>query len=258
MSSTQYGHLPIHTPNKVFLIGDIHNEADKLINLLDQIEPLLTAEDHIVFTGDLFDRGAQATETFNELVNLVRRHPDQVFFVRGNHDWMLQNYLATGSLGWISYLIVTLDDWKKSWNLQSVFPEVLRPELIARGYLAITSRTVPYYETDKLIATHAPIDLGAYLSHGGNHYKEDYLDRANNPAFTYLLDRMGYDILWTFTDENVVISGLDKFRVCGHQAAYSATPRIFRDRAFIDTGAGKGKYPITCLEWPSKKFYQGK
>src|ERR1035437_5025149 len=98
MSSIQYGSKPLHVPlGKIYLFGDVHNCADKLTSVLSQIEPLITPDDHIVFLGDLVDRGEQAALTIEILVNLVRKYPDQVFFVKGNHDWMLQNFLLTSN-----------------------------------------------------------------------------------------------------------------------------------------------------------------
>jgi hypothetical protein len=255
--SIQYGSRPMHSPlGKIYLFGDVHNEADKLMDVLDQIEPRLTPEDHIVFCGDLVDRGKQAALTVEVLVDLCKKYPDQVFFVRGNHDWMLQSYLMTGSTGWLSYLEVTLNDFKEKWNLPSIHPDVVAQELMNRGFREITKRMVPYYETETLMATHAPLDLSVCLMNGIDYYEEQYNDRANNPNFTYFMDKIKHEILWQFTDENLTIKDFKKFRVCGHQPGHYKNPRLYKDRAFIDTGCGKGKRPLTCLVYPGKKIYQ--
>ncbi len=257
MSDIQYGQRTLYHPlGKVYLFGDVHNEADKLVSVLDQIEPIITPEDHIVFCGDLVDRGPQAALTVKILVDLARKYPEQVFFIRGNHDWMLQHYLATGSSGWMQYLQITLDNYKAEWNLPNVDPDTITGELIKRGFREITSRMIPYYETNELIATHAPLDLSVVLMNGGDHYAELYADRVNNPGFIHLLERMDHEILWQFTDENMTISCVDKFRVCGHQPSRGKHARIFKDRAFIDSGCGKGDRPLTCMVWPGKKIYQ--
>lgn len=258
MSDIKYGHFPIHSPNKIYLIGDVHNEANKLADLLEQIEPLIESEDHVVFCGDLVDRGSEAARTIEILVDFTKRHPDQVFFVRGNHDWMLKNYLSTGNKGWFDYLSITLENYKTVWNLPNIEPQTITLELINRGFKEITSRTVPYYETEHLIATHAPLDRKSVLLHGGEHYQQDFKDKDNNLSFRYLLDRMDYEILWQFVDESDEIPWIDKFRVCGHQPAHHKKPRIFKDRAFIDSGCGKGDRPLTCLVYPSKKYFQSR
>jgi hypothetical protein len=257
MSDTQYGSKPIHRPEgNIYFIGDVHNEADKLMDVLDQIEPLLTEHDHVVFLGDLFDRGLMAALTVETLVDFTRRHPSQVFFVRGNHCFMLQQYLATGSQGWFTYLLITLQDFKRNWNLPDIMPDTIAKALEDKGFREITSRMLPYYESEETIGTHAPFDRSSVAVHGGMHYQEDYKGRASDPAFRYLLDRMEYELLWQFTDEKLEIPWVDKFRVCGHQPGHHKNPRLFKDRAFIDTGCGKGNRPLTCLVYPSKKTYQ--
>jgi hypothetical protein len=261
MSNIQYGSRALHQPlGKIYLFGDVHNEADKLMDVLDQIEPLLTPDDHIVFCGDLVDRGEQAALTIEVLVDLAKKYPTQVFFIRGNHDWMLQNFLMTGNTGWMSYLGPTIYDYKLAWKLPDTMQNTITKALTDRGFREITSRTIPYYETEKLIATHAPLDLTQVLMNGGDYYKEDFENCGSDLGFHFLLDKMEYEILWQFTDENLAIPCIDKFRVCGHQPppGHGKHPRLFKDRAFIDTGCGKGNRPLTCLEFPSKKYYQSR
>lgn len=259
MSVTQYGSRPIYTPEKVYLLGDVHNEADKLMSVLDQITPLIGPNDHIVFCGDLVDRGRDAALTVETLVSLTAQFPSQVFFVMGNHDWMLQHYLQTGRQDWMQYLKPTLESFKESWGLSDILPDTVAQALMNKGFKEITSRTIPYYETDRLIATHAPIERATASCYGSMHYQQDYADRANNMSFTYLLDRMRSQIMWDFCDETDMVKEIDKFLVCGHQPGHYKHPRLRADRAFIDTGAGMGPHrPITCLEFPSKKYYQSK
>jgi len=259
--SIQYGSRPLYTPEKVFLLGDVHNEADKLMCVIDKLTPQVTPNDHIVFCGDLVDRGKEAALTIETLIALCRSHPDQVFFVEGNHDWMLRNYLSTGSTHWISYLKPTLDDLKEKWNLSDTAPDTIAAALIAKGFREVTSRTVPYYETERLIATHAPLDYTVVSMYGGRDYEEDWneylADPINNTKPQYLLDKMLQELKWQFSDENRDIPWVKKFLVCGHQAAHHNSPRITKYRAFIDTGCGlRPKGRLTCLEYPGKKWFQ--
>ena len=259
MSDIQYGSRIMLAPDKVYLIGDVHNEADKLQNLLDKIEPILGINDHIVFCGDLFDRGGQSAETLITLIDLAKRYPDQVFFIHGNHDWMLQHYLTTGKHDWLGWLKITLEGWQELWKLPNIKPLTISKALSDNGFLEISTRIAPYYETKDIIATHAPIDKVVVAMRGGDTYQLAYANRMNDPNFEYLLDRMEYEIKWSFTNEKYTIPCIDKFRVCGHQYSSGTTPRIFADRAFIDTGCGlKKPNPITCLIFPGKKYLQGK
>lgn len=259
MSKPRYGSKPLHTPaGKIYMIGDVHNEADKLMEVLDQIEPLITPDDHIVFCGDLFDRGAQAALTLTVLVDLCKKYPDQVFFVYGNHDFMLRNFLLTGSQSWFKYLLSTLENWVKEWQLPNMLPETIAQELEKRGFREITKRTIPYYETEEVLVTHAPLDRTACYMNGIDCYTQQWEEQEKNPydGFVYFLEKLDYEILWNFSDEREEIPHFLKFRVCGHQPAHHKSPRIFKDRAFIDTGCGKGVRPLTCLCYPGKKYWQ--
>jgi hypothetical protein len=262
MSNVQYGSKPLqYCYGKTYYIGDVHNEADKLMSLLDQVLLDFLPEDRIVFLGDLVDRGTQAALLVKVLVDLNRKYPDQIFFVRGNHDWMLQHYLTTGRRDWFNYLLITLEDFKTQWSLPDIEPNTIMEALVKEGFHEITSKMLPYYETEDVIATHAPLDEATVRMYAGDHllsYKQDYANREEDPSFQYLLDRMSYEILWQFTGEEFEIDGLDKFRICGHQPGNGKHPRIFKDRAFIDTGCGKGNRPVTALIYPGKRYLQSK
>ena len=238
----------------------MHNESDKLDSVLAQITLEIESDDHIVFCGDLVDRGREATRTIESLVQLCRKYPDQVFFIEGNHDWMLRNYLQTGNTGWLTYLAITLNDFKDHWNLSDTMPATIANALLANGYKEITSRTVPYYETPELIATHAPLDWTVTVMNGSVRYDEEFPIKSQQSGFKYLLDRMRDELLWQFTDEQGdPIPGVNKYLVCGHQAGNTNSPRIRSDRAFIDTGCGLKPYrKLTCLVYPSKKVIQNK
>lgn len=261
MSDIQYGSRPLYTPEKVFLLGDVHNEADKLMSCLDQFTAEVGPNDHIVFCGDLWDRGPSAALTLEVLVDLCKRFPTQVYFVEGNHDLMLRDYLLRGSTMWLQYLGPTLEDFKTKWNLPDTMPATIAAELSRRDFREITSRTVPYYETPELIATHAPFDQTVVDVNGGRDYQEDYkeylADPVNNGPFRYLLDRMIHELKWQFTDEYLDIRWIDKFRVCGHQAGRSLHPRLYKDRAYIDTACGlKPSGRLTCFKYPARQYVQ--
>lgn len=246
----------MYSPDKGYFIGDVHNEADKLIEVINQVEPLLTPKDHIIFCGDLFNRGPKAAKLVEVLVALVLRHPEQIFFVRGNHDWMLESYLIEGNMNWISYLQPSLDNMKEEWGLTDTLPAAIAQALLDRGWKAVVDRTIPYYETEELVAVHALFEHATMEVYGLNSYDEDYADRANNPGFRHFLDRIENSLLWDFGDEERPLPEFKKFHIHGHQPKHHAMPRIFKDRAFIDSGCGKGKRPLTCMVYPGKKFWQ--
>lgn len=261
---TKLGKLPLQVcSGKTYYIGDVHNEADKLMNLLDKIEPLFTPEDRMVFLGDLVDRGTQAALLVDVLVDLNRKYPNQIFFVRGNHDWMLQDYLTRGKTDYMQYLGVTLQDFKGAWNLPDINPDTIMNALIAHNYHEVTSKFLPYYETEDAIGTHATFDQSTIYMYAGyrcQDYIEDFqaYERGEYPEFRFLMERLGDELIWQFTAEDLEVDGINKFHVCGHQPppGNQKHPRIYKDRAFIDTGCGKGNRPVTALIYPGKKYLQ--
>lgn len=253
----QYGRRPLHTPERVFAIGDVHNEGKKLEVLLEQLIPQIKPGDHVVFCGDLFNRGKEPALMIHLLVELVRKFPEQVFFVEGNHDWMLRNFLTHNDIGWMKYMGITLARLQEDWYLTNLHPATVAKALYEHGFKEIVDRMIPYYETEEVICTHAPLDLRNCQLHGIMDYEEDYKDRANNPIFTHFFERIMGDLQWQFTnDESETIPWITKYRICGHQPN-SRLPRIFDTHAYIDTGCGKGKYPVTCFVYPSKQYFQG-
>jgi serine/threonine protein phosphatase 1 len=79
---------------KTVVIGDIHGELDALTFLLEQLEQnheVSPENHHIVFVGDLVDRGSRSAE----VVSLVRSMADRgaAYCVLGNHDEMFLQVL---------------------------------------------------------------------------------------------------------------------------------------------------------------------
>lgn len=73
-----------------YVIGDIHNELNKLQNVLKQIN--LRAEDELIVLGDVFDRGvdeANPVDVYFELCKLQGK----CTWIRGNHDQWLADYI---------------------------------------------------------------------------------------------------------------------------------------------------------------------
>lgn len=68
--------------NKIYTIGDIHGELDKLANLIDKIAP--DKHDQLIFLGDYVDRGPDSCGVITYLEQLSKKVYCQ--FILGNHD----------------------------------------------------------------------------------------------------------------------------------------------------------------------------
>lgn len=251
-----FGGQALFAPKKIIAIGDIHGMAMKLENLLQKILPL-EPETHLIFCGDLINRGPQSPQVLDLITEVYEKYPNQVYFIRGNHDWMLQTYCINRNAGWMEYIAKTLEQMKIEWGLLDTNPETVKQVLIDQGIWEwYFEKALAYYETEEVICTHAPLDYMTLILYGGEDYAEDFQEKES--GFRYLLDRLP-DLMWQFTneDEKRIDNIIPKMKICGHQFKHHKQPRLFRQRAFIDTGCGcVANRPLTALEYPGKKVIQ--
>jgi len=127
---------------RIYAIGDIHGRYDLLRALLDRIgehsEALPPAQSlHIVFLGDLVDRGPDSAKVVEFLYDLEQR-TDQVIVLMGNHEEamvqsidgdasVLQRWLGVGGAETLQSYGLRLpsqrDDWRQYIRyLQSSLP----------------------------------------------------------------------------------------------------------------------------------------
>ena len=73
---------------RVYVISDIHNDADGFKELLRQIG--FTSEDILIINGDVFDRGEKPVELYFEIL----KYPN-IYMIQGNHDvWVAREILG--------------------------------------------------------------------------------------------------------------------------------------------------------------------
>ncbi len=73
----------------IYAIGDIHGCARALDSLIDKL-PLCNT-DKLIFLGDYIDRGPDSKAVVEKLLAL--RQVYDCVFLRGNHEWMMLNYV---------------------------------------------------------------------------------------------------------------------------------------------------------------------
>ena len=79
---------------RTIIIGDIHGCSSALDVLLAHINPV-PGKDHLVFLGDLFDRGPDSFGVFIRIIRLAESFGEDFILLMGNHeDYLLKPQLT--------------------------------------------------------------------------------------------------------------------------------------------------------------------
>jgi len=93
---------------RVYAIGDVHgcvHELEDLLDAIDKDQGQATLETHLVFLGDLVDRGPSSAD----VIGLLRTGPlpaDVAHFIMGNHEEVMIDCYEGGadaSAAWLKY-----------------------------------------------------------------------------------------------------------------------------------------------------------
>lgn len=250
-----------YPPLSTVVISDIHSHAENLRKLLALVE-LDPVGDDLVFAGDLLDSHLEASDPFGVLATIREKKETHknTYVIEGNHEEMFKHWLRTGQYGVFSFA----NGYDTVGRLCAHFgitfsnfgePDLhhrLKEALVRADLWCIYEQMIPYYETEQMIVTHAPLDRQMVGVHGG---LCEYEPAWHND----LLDRMRDEIKWQFTleEDHFMIPEIKKFLVCGHQFAHHKQPRLFKTRAFLDVGCGKKvTAPAVAMRFPGKTVYR--
>jgi serine/threonine protein phosphatase 1 len=75
----------------LFVIGDVHGCLYTFSKLLEKWR---RQEEMLIQLGDLVDRGNHSPEVLGLALDLQQKYPRETVFLKGNHELMLQDYLA--------------------------------------------------------------------------------------------------------------------------------------------------------------------
>lgn len=70
---------------RTIVVGDIHGCYHEFIALLKKVK-YNSKKDRLVLLGDLMDRGPMSYEMLQWAIRHKKKHPDNFFLIRGNHD----------------------------------------------------------------------------------------------------------------------------------------------------------------------------
>jgi len=77
-------------PLKLFVIGDVHGCAEELKALIHKLP--LDQNSTLLFLGDYVDRGPDSKAVIDIVLDLSEVY--QVIALKGNHEWLMEQYLA--------------------------------------------------------------------------------------------------------------------------------------------------------------------
>jgi serine/threonine protein phosphatase 1 len=208
----------------IYAIGDIHGCLDRLIRLLDLVNPDLDRH-LLVFVGDYVDRGPDSSGVVDYIIDLKKKYnPENIICLMGNHERMFLNFLQGheemffllngGRETLISY-------WGNQWER--------RERRLPPGHAHFFETLKFYYETDDYIFVHGGLRPGLPLA-----------------------GQREEDLLWI--RKEFILSECDFGRrvIFGHTPV--RTPLILPNKIGIDTGAVYGN-KLTCILLPEEKFF---
>ena len=199
-------------PSKVIVMGDIHGQYQRMVKMLKSAGVIdnnlnwIWGDGHLVFVGDVFDRGEGVMESLWLIYNLEKKaekYDGKVHLLIGNHEMMIINndirYIANKYYSLTSNLNINypelfstrsiLGKWIRTKNVVEIIGETMfvhagiSPELAAKK-LSISEinssfREYLYSEPDTLVpdlsrllkGSYGPVWYRGYLTSRSNYNK---------------------------------------------------------------------------------------
>lgn len=216
---------------RTLVVGDIHGELEKLIQVLSwaNFDPV---EDLLISIGDIVDRGPDPIGCIEYLICLPN-----FIWIEGNHDMEFKHYLKTGEVTLLKHgAMTTISQWR---SLSDKFKE---------RYSIALATTVPYY-VDKTSNT--------VFVHGG--FDPD-MKIENQSAFVMAWDRSLFERAFRMKDGPEKVKTEDGFDriVVGHSPTTrfgSTVPLLCAGVWNVDTGSGKG-HKLSVLDIEKEEYFQ--
>lgn len=207
---------------RLIAIGDVHGCVHALEALLESIVP--TADDTLVFLGDLIDQGRDSAAVIEQILKLQK--VCKVVLIQGNHEEMIK--AARESEGALRYWencggVQTLNSYRFGATLDDVPPE----------HWKLLESCQPWYETDDFILTHA-------------NYMPDLI----------MPDQPEYQLRWAlFVPEEVKPHRSGKTMIVGHSETRDSEILDLGHAICIDTACWRHGW-LTALDCRSRRYWQ--
>lgn len=228
---------------RAYAVGDIHGRRDLLDKLLIQIEKDIRSrpemENHIVFLGDLIDRGSASRQVIERLLSYTPPSA-KCHFIKGNHeDVLVRGLSGEPNLldGWLQHGgFATAESYGvDAYYLKNQGFEALEHALISavpKNHLAFMASFADCIEFGDYLFVHAGVRPGIKIH-----------------------DQSTKDMLWIRKDFLESEADFGKTIVHGHSV--EPIPKVRPNRIGIDTGAYQtGVLSAVRLECSDVEFMQ--
>jgi len=233
----------IKNNGRIFCLGDIHGELDKLNNLLDKLD--IKPSDSFVFLGDYVDRGLDSYGVIERLLTLNKTN--KCVFLAGNHDVaFFDDTRFRSELPLVNY---KMDGEKYRYTLWNQGAKETYKSYVAAGkdpsvHFKFYEMLEPYYILE--------LDREKHLFvHGGYNRHELIEDQKNKNIFWWDRDLLAAAIAHSnrTVDDAYPFKNKDRFKYVyvGHTPVTHwgyDKPTLFRNVFALDTGVGKYKDSI--------------
>lgn len=146
-------------PERLYIIGDIHGCRKELSVLLEHLlaQEKVTSADMFIFIGDYIDRGPDAKGVVELLIN-IKQEFSKVFFLRGNHEDMLLDFLGfDGNLGEV-FIANGGSDTLASYDLSPQTSDVELLKRLPKSHLGFFLDLQSYLSVGSYVFAHAGLD----------------------------------------------------------------------------------------------------
>lgn len=224
---------------RIFAVPDIHGRADLLARLMTRLDAEAALDlntDHLVFLGDMIDRGPNSAGVVKIIQLTQAAHPDHVIVLGGNHEWLAIDAVTNPTL-----------DNRYLWDvngggrtLRSFGPDGIPDETVK--WMAALPLS---FEKDGFFFSHAPVPAERYR-----------LKSNQGQPFTK------EELIWTYgPDEEDIARDMrpTTIGVCGHIHQLQRgikEPRFYGHYYFLDAGCGCSPFaPLCAVEVKSKTVF---
>lgn len=227
---------------RAIAVGDVHGRRDLLERMLEAVDALRRAdpreEEHLLFLGDLIDRGPDSRGVLDLLV--ARRESDPTLtMLAGNHEEMLLAILDGDSDSLAEWLRFGGQECIESYGLAAADLLAVPPDQ-ARALLAAR---LPEAHLALMRAMGDRFALGDYL----------FVHAGIRPGIA-IADQQPQDLRWIRAP--FLASKADHGVMVVHGHSISTTPEERQNRIGIDTGAfASGTLTALCIDGPADRRF---